>query len=91
MTKKDIVLKISEETGLKQVDVKIVVQKAIDHIISALGRGETVELRNFGVFKVRSRRPRVGRNPRTGTKVPIPERKCVSFKVGMVMKKKVRQ
>ncbi len=90
MTKKDIVLKIAEETGLKQTDVKVAVQKALDHIIAALGRGETVELRNFGVFKVRSRRPRVGRNPRTGTKVPIPERKRVSFKVGMVMKKKVR-
>jgi len=90
MTKKDIVLKISEETGLKQTDIKIAVQKTLDHIVAALGRGETVELRNFGVFKVRSRRPRVGRNPRTGTKVPIPERKVVSFKVGMVMKKKVR-
>jgi nucleoid DNA-binding protein len=90
MTKKEMVIKISEETGLKQTDVKKVVQKALDHIIAALGRGETVELRNFGVFKVRSRRPRVGRNPRTGTKVPIPERKAVSFKVGMVMKKKVR-
>ena len=90
MTKKDIVLKISEETGLKQIDVLLVVQKTLDQIVAALGRGETVELRNFGVFKVRSRRPRVGRNPRTGIKVPIPERKRVSFKVGMVMKKKVR-
>lgn len=90
MTKKDIVLKIAEETGLKQTDVKLSVQKALDHIIAALGRGETVELRNFGIFKVRSRRPRVGRNPRTGTKVPIPERKAVSFKAGMIMKKKVR-
>jgi DNA-binding protein HU-beta/integration host factor subunit alpha len=90
MTKKDIVIKIAEETNLKQTDVKMVVQKALDHIIAALGRGETVELRNFGIFKVKSRRPRVGRNPRTGTKVPIPERKAVSFKVGMVMKKKVR-
>ena len=90
MTKKDIVMKVSEETGLKQIDVKLAVQKTLDQIISALVRGETVELRNFGVFKVRSRRSRVGRNPRTGTKVPIPERKCVSFKVGMIMKKKVR-
>ncbi len=90
MTKKDMVIKISEETGLKQTDIKIIVQKALDHIIAALVRGETVELRNFGVFKVRSRRSRVGRNPRTGTKVPIPERKAVSFKVGMVMKKKVK-
>ena len=90
MTKKDMVMKISEETGLRQTDVKLAVQKTLDNIIAALVRGETVELRNFGVFKVRSRRSRVGRNPRTGTKVPIPERKVVSFKVGMIMKKKVR-
>jgi len=90
MTKKDIVIKIAEETGIKQTDVKVSIQKALDYIIAALSAGETVELRNFGVFKVRSRRPRVGRNPRTGEKVPIPERKVVSFKVGMIMKKKVR-
>jgi nucleoid DNA-binding protein len=90
MTKKDIVLKIAEETGLKQIDVKQVVQKTLDHITAALSKGETVELRNFGVFKVKSRRSRIGRNPKTGTTVPIPERKVVAFKVGMVMKQKVR-
>jgi len=90
MTKKDIVLKIAEETGLKQVDVKQVVQKTLDHITAALSKGETVELRNFGVFKVKSRRSRIGRNPKTGTTVPIPERKVVAFKVGMVMKHKVK-
>ncbi len=90
MTKKDIVLKISEDTDIKQIDVKKVVQMTLDHIVSALSRGETVELRNFGVFKVKSRRSRIGRNPKTGQTVPIPERKVVSFKVGMVMKKKVK-
>lgn len=90
MTKKDIVLKIAEETGLKQVDVKKTVQMALDHIIEALAKGDTVELRNFGVFKVKSRRSRVGRNPKTGTAVPIPERRVVAFKVGMIMKKKVK-
>jgi len=90
MTKKEIALKIAEETGLKQVDVKKVVQGTLDHIIEALGRGEVVELRNFGVFKVKSRRPRVGRNPRTGTAVSIPQRKAVTFKSGMIMKKKVK-
>lgn len=90
MTKKDIVLKIAEETGLKQVDVKKIVQRTLDHIVDALRTGETIELRNFGVFKVKSRRPRIGRNPKTGDTVPIPERKVVSFKAGMVMKKKVR-
>lgn len=90
MTKKDIVLKIAEETSLKQIDVKKVVQKTLDHIVGALRDGKTVELRNFGIFKVKSRRPRIGRNPKTGETVPIPERKVVSFKAGMVMKKKVK-
>lgn len=90
MTKKDIVLAIAEETGLKQIDVKKVVQRSLDHIVGALAGGKTVELRNFGVFKVKSRRSRVGRNPRTGVSVPIPERKVVAFKAGMVMKKKVK-
>ena len=90
MTKKDIVVKITEETGIKQTDVKLVVQKTFDHIIDALSKGQTIELRNFGVFKVKSRKPRMGRNPKTGESVPIPERKKVVFKPGMVMKKKVK-
>lgn len=90
MTKKEIALKIAEDTGLKQVDVKKVVQKTLDSIIASLAKGETVELRNFGVFKVKTRRSRVGRNPKTGTAVPIPERRVVSFKSGMIMKKKVK-
>ena len=90
MTKKEIVLKISEDTNIKQIDVKMVVQRTLDLIVTALARGETVELRNFGVFKVKVRRSRIGRNPKTGQTVPIPERKIVSFKVGMVMKKKVK-
>ena len=89
MTKKEIVLKISEETNLKQIDVKKVVQRVLDHVVEALTKGETVELRNFGVFKVRSRKPRVGRNPKTGVAVQIPEKRIVTFKSGMVMKKKV--
>ena len=89
MTKKQIVLKIAEETNIKQIDVKKVVQKTLDEIVDALTKGETIELRNFGIFKVKSRKPRVGRNPKTGVAVPIPEKRIVTFKSGMVMKKKV--
>ena len=89
MTKKDIVLKIAEETSVKQIDVRKIVQKTFDHIINALIRGETVELRNFGVFKVRSRKQRVGRNPRTGATVNIPQKKVVNFKPGLEMKHRV--
>lgn len=89
MTKKEIVLKIAEETNIKQIDVKKVVQKTLDEIVAALAKGDTVELRNFGIFKVKTRKARVGRNPKTGVTVPIPEKRIVTFKPGMVMKKKV--
>lgn len=90
MTKKDIVSKIAEETGIKQIDVKKVVQRTLDAIIDSLGKGETIELRNFGVFKVKSRGARMGRNPRTGEKVPVPPKKVVGFKAGLVMKQRVK-
>jgi len=89
MTKKDIVLKIAEETGIKQVDVKKVVQRTLDHVISSLKAGETVELRNFGIFKVKSRRGRTGRNPRTGDKVPVPPKRVAVFKPGLIMKREI--
>lgn len=90
MTKKDIILKVSDETNLKQIDVKKVVQKTFDFIIEALVRGEKIELRNFGVFKIKQRRSRTGRNPRTGQVVPVPPRKVVVFKPGLEMKQKIR-
>lgn len=89
MTKKDIVIKVSNETNLTQIDVKKIVQRTLDVIVEALERGETVELRNFGVFKVKTRRGRVGRNPRTGEEVSVPEKKVVTFKSGLILKQKV--
>jgi nucleoid DNA-binding protein len=90
MTKKDIVLRITDMTSIKQVDVKKVVQKTFDVIIDSLIRSEKVELRNFGVFKIKERRARSGRNPRTGESVPVPPRKVVVFKPGLEMKMKIR-
>jgi nucleoid DNA-binding protein len=90
VTKKDIVLKISDETGIKQIDVKKVVQKTFDCIVDSLARGEKVELRNFGVLKVKERRARTGRNPRTGEVVPVPPRKVAVFKPGLEMKQKIK-
>ncbi len=90
MTKKDIVLKITDMTGIKQVDVKKVVQGTFDVIIESLIRSEKVELRNFGVFKIKERRARFGRNPRTGESVPVPPRKVVVFKPGLEMKLKIK-
>ena len=90
MTKKDIVMKISNETNLTQIDVKKIVQRTLDSILESLERGETVELRNFGVFKVKNRRGRLGRNPRTGQEVQVPEKRVVVFKPGLVLKQKVK-
>lgn len=95
MTKRDIVLKISQELkkadekNIKQVDVGKVMQSILDTIIESLSEGKKVELRNFGVFKIKSRKPKKGRNPRTGELVPVPQRKVVVFKPGLVMKRKV--
>ncbi len=90
VTKKDIVMKVSNETNLTQIDVKKIVQRTLDVILESLERGETVELRNFGVFKVKSRRGRLGRNPRTGQEVSVPEKKVVVFKPGLVIKNKIK-
>ena len=90
MTKKDIVLKITDMTGIKQVDVKRIVQKTFDVVIDSLVRSEKVELRNFGVFKIKERKARFGRNPRTGESVPVPPRKVVVFKPGLEMKQKIK-
>ena len=90
MTKNDIVTKVSNDTNLTQIDVKKIVQRTLDAVVESLERGETVELRNFGVFKVKTRRGRVGRNPRTGQEVQVPEKKVVVFKPGLILKHQVR-
>ncbi len=90
MTKRDLVMRISKETGLVQQDVFAIIQKTLDYIIESLAQGETVEFRNFGVFEVRVRKARVGRNPNKPTNVvTIPRRKVVKFKMGRIMKAKV--
>lgn len=87
MTKRQMVLKIAEETGLVQADVAAVVQRSLEHIIESLQNEENVEFRNFGVFEVQTRKSRVGRNPKKPDQtVTIPERKVVKFKPGKVMK-----
>ncbi len=91
MTKKDIITKISDETSLKQIDVKKVVQRTFDIIVENLSKGNKVELRNFGIFKVKTRKGRMGRNPRTGESVSIPDKKVVNFKAGMKMKLDVKK
>jgi nucleoid DNA-binding protein len=90
MTKRDLVVRISQETNLVQQTVLEVVQKTLDYISAALAKGETVELRNFGVFEVKVRKPRIGRNPNAPAKdVRIPPRAVVKFKPGKEMRDEV--
>lgn len=92
LTKREIVLNISNETGLVQHEVFDVVQKTLDQIIEALSRGDNIELRNFGVFEVKLTKPRVGRNPnQPGSSFVIPARATVKFKSGKIMKQRVSQ
>ena len=92
LTKRDLVLRICEDTGLVQQHVFDIVQRTFNHITKALAQGEKVELRNFGIFEVRVRKARLGRNPSApGTKVPIPERSVVRFKAGKEMRLAVRK
>ena len=90
ITKKDIVMQVASDTGIKQIYVKKVLQRTLDSITKALVKGETVELRNFGIFKVKSRKGRTGRNPRTGQEVPVPPKKVAIFKPGLIMKRDIR-
>ena len=92
LTKRDLVIRISNETGMVQQDVLDVIQKTLDYLTESLAKGQSVELRNFGVFEVKLRKARVGRNPNKPEKdVPIPPRAVVKFKAGKEMKAKVMQ
>jgi len=84
------VRRISDETRLPQEQVLEVVQKTLDYITEALSRGETVELRNFGVFQAKNRKARIGRNPNApAIDIPIPQRTIVKFKAGKEMRQAV--
>jgi nucleoid DNA-binding protein len=87
LTKRDLVLRISEETGLIQQQVFNIVQQTLNQITAALAQGQKVELRNFGIFEIRVRKARTGRNPGAPQRtVPIPERCVVKFRAGREMR-----
>lgn len=89
MRKLDIVLQIAEKKGVEQLLVRDIVQMTLDSVIDVLVTEGRLELRDFGVFEVRVSKPRKARNPKTGEKVMVPERRRVVFKAGKVMKQRV--
>jgi len=86
MTKRELVISVAMQLGMTQSDVAKIIESAFDAIAQALARGDRWELRDFGVFEVKTRASRIGRNPRTGEQVPVPERKVVNYRPGKKMK-----
>ena len=90
LTKRDIVVSVCNQTGMVQHQVFDVVQRTLDKITDSLANNIPVELRNFGVFDVKVRKARIGRNPNAPTNdVRIPPRAIVKFKPGKEMREQV--
>jgi integration host factor subunit beta len=86
MTKAELVDKIAEKkSGLTRKQVEVVVNTVLDGIKDALSREDKVEIRGFGSFRVRHRRAKEGRNPKTGETVSVPPKKVPFFKAGKEM------
>ncbi len=89
ITKKELIDRISDETGAKRVLVKRVVQLFLDAIVDELGNGNRLEFRDFGVFESRVRAARIAQNPKTLERVPVPSKRTVKFKIGRLMKQRL--
>ena len=82
MTKADLVMEVAKQTSLTKKESETVIKTIFDSISEALGEGDKVELRGFGSFRVRDRKSRQGRNPKTGDTVNVPAKKVPFFKAG---------
>jgi len=89
ITKKELVLRIAEQTHQKQTVTRDIIQLFIDEVITELARGNRLELRDFGVFEVKVRKARKARNPKTGDEVRVPEKRVVTIKPGKKMKEQI--
>ncbi len=89
MTKRELVIRVANKLGMTQSDVAKIIEGTFEAISESLARSERWELRDFGVFEVKVRASRIGRNPRTGDQVPVPERRVVTFRPGKKMKELV--
>ena len=90
-TKKDLIDRIAAGTVTRQTLVKTVLQHFLDEITCELTKGNRLEFRDFGVFEAKLRAPRQAQNPKTMAKVRVPARRTVKFKVGRVMKMRMRE
>ncbi len=91
MTKADLVERVAKEADMTKKDAEQLVEIVFDTIISTLNKGEKIELRGFGSFRLRERDARKGRNPKTGEAVKIPAKRVAYFKPGKELKELVNQ
>ena len=89
VTKKELVNRIADRTGVTKVVAKDIIQSFLDSIIDELSAGNRLEFREFGVFETKERAARRAQNPRTLEKVDVPAKRIVKFKVGRLMRKRV--
>ena len=80
MTKADLIDEVSRLAELTRKDSEIIVETIFDSIVRSLRTGDKIEIRGFGSFRTRQRKPRVGRNPKTGERVEVPAKKIPFFK-----------
>jgi integration host factor subunit beta len=86
MTKAELVEEVSKVSDLSKKHSEVIVETVFKSIIDALHRGEKIELRGFGSFRLRQRESRKGRNPKTGDKVDVPPKRVPYFKPGKELK-----
>ncbi len=80
MTKANLVEEVLSLGDLTRRDGEVIVETIFDAVIDALKKGDKIEIRGFGSFRIRQRKPRVGRNPKTGAKVEVPAKRVPYFK-----------
>ncbi|MCY3758044.1 MAG: integration host factor subunit beta [Acidobacteria bacterium] len=86
MTKADLVDEVSRATDLSRKDSEVIVEALFDSVVKALKNSDKLEVRGFGSFRIRKRKARQGRNPKTGEKVDVPEKKVPYFKPSKELK-----
>ncbi len=86
MTKADLIEEVSRLVELTRKDSEVIVETIFDSIVHSLRAGDKIEIRGFGSFRTRQRKPRVGRNPKTGDKVEVPAKKIPFFKPSKELK-----
>ncbi|HEV7156979.1 MAG TPA: integration host factor subunit alpha [Caulobacteraceae bacterium] len=89
VTRADLTEALHEEVGLTRHDCAALVERTLDLVTEAMARGETVKLSGFGVFQVRAKRQRMGRNPKTGAPATIDPRRVIGFRASQVIKARI--